>query len=199
MGFDFFGNRARGDINRANRQATAALDRGYGEQSQAYEQAQGMFDPFIAEGRQGADMYNALMGLRGADAAGTAYNTLAELPAFSGQLALDSNAVLRNLNARGMGAGGTAAIAGQRVLQENIGNWMDRYRDQGRQGFEATNQGAGVRMTRGDNAMGFGATRANQRIQYGNALAGTRNAGLNNYIALIGAAGRAAAAAKGGG
>lgn len=188
MGFDFFGNRARSDINRANKQATASLDRGYGEQSQRYDQAAGMFDPFVAQGRAAGDFYNNALGLGGADAQNQAITTLTGNPLFQGQLGQESNALMRNLNARGMGAGGTAAMAGQRVFQQTADNWLDRYRDQGRQGFEATNQQANVRMGQGDNAMGFAGTRANQGIQYGNALAQSRNTGLNNLMNIAGTA-----------
>lgn len=187
-GFDFTGSKARSDMRRANKQATGALAEGYGQQSQRYDQAYGLYDPYAAEGRQGAEMYNALLGLRGGDAAQSSYDTLAGLPAFSGKFAQESNAVLRNMNARGQGAGGAAALAGERVLQQNIGNWLDRYRDAGRQGYEATGQQAGIRMNQGDNAMGYGATRANQAIGYGNAMAGTRNAGLNNLLNIAGTA-----------
>jgi hypothetical protein len=85
-----------------------------------------------------------------------------------------------------MGAGGTAAMAGQRVFQQTAGNWLDRYRDAGQQGFQATGQQAGIRSAQGDNAMGYGATRAGQAVNYGNALSQTRNAGLNNLLAIGG-------------
>ncbi len=185
---NFFGGDSRRDLAKANKTATGFLDRGYNDQAQRYDQAAGMYDPYISEGRQGSEMYNALLGLRGGDAAQGAYDSLAANPAFSGKFAQDSNAVLRSMNARGQGAGGAAALAGERVLQQNIGNWLDRYRDAGRQGFEATNQGANIRMGQGDNAYGYGATRANQAIGYGNALASTRNAGLNNLLGLAGTA-----------
>lgn len=194
---DFTGRSAQRDIRRADRQATSALTDGFNQQSQRYDQAAGMFDPFVQEGRQGSEMYNALIGLRGGDAANTAYGTLSSLPAFQGQLAQDSNALLRNLNARGMGGGGTAAMAGQRVLQQSVGNWLDRFQQAGQQGFQASNALAGTRMAQGDNAMGFGATRANQAVGLGNAMAGTRNTALNNLIGLAGAGANIASTAMG--
>lgn len=187
---DFLGKSARRDLASANKKATSALEQGYGQQTQRYNQAAWLYDPYVSEGRAGSQMYNALLGLGGADEAQSAYDTLADLPAFQGELASDSNALLRNLNARGMGAGGTSAIAGQRVLQENIGNWLNRYRDAGAQGYQATNALAGVRASQGDNAMGYGATRAGQAVNYGNALAQSRNTGVNNLIGLLGAGGQ---------
>jgi hypothetical protein len=186
MGFDFFGNKARKDMSRANAQATAALSEGYGQQTAAYDQAAGMYDPYIASGGKASGMYDDFLGLNGQGNALEAYTNLASNPAFSGKLAQDSNAVARNLNARGMGAGGTAALAGERVLQQNIGNWLDRYATAGRQGFEATGAKSNITMGKGDNAMGYGATRAGQAVNYGNALSQTRNAGLNNLLAIGG-------------
>lgn len=188
---NFFGSSAQADIRKANKQATNALETGYGQQTQFYDQAAGLYNPYVTEGRNASTRYNDLLGLNGAGAAGTAYSDLASLPAFQGQLASDSNAVLKNLNARGMGGGGTAAMAGQRVFQQNIGNWLDRYAQAGRDGFQATNSLANVRQTQGDNAMGYGATRANQATQYGNAMAQSRNIGINNLIGLVGAVGNA--------
>lgn len=193
---NFFGDDSRKDLAKADKKATGFLDRGYNQQTQRYDQAAGMYDPYVSEGRAASTRYNSLLGLNGADAATGAYDDLASLPMFQGQLATESNALARNLNARGMGGGGTAALAGQRVFQQTAGNWLDRYRDAGRQGFEATNQGANIRMGQGDAAMGYGATRANQAIGYGNALSQTRSAGLNNLVGLIGAAGKAATAFK---
>jgi hypothetical protein len=186
MGFDFFGNKARKDMSRANAQATAALSEGYGQQTAAYDQAFDMFSPYAQQGQKANDFYTNALGLGGQEAQGQAIGTLTSNPLFQGQLGQESNALSRQLNARGMGAGGTAAMAGQRVFQQTAGNWLDRYRDAGRQGFEATNQQGNIRMGQGDNAMGYGATRAGQAVNYGNALSQTRNAGLNNLLNVAG-------------
>lgn len=171
---------------RANAQATQALSEGYGQQQQRYDQAFDMFTPFAQQGRAANDFYTNALGLGGQEAQSQAIGTLTSNPLFSGQLAQDSNALSRQLNARGMGAGGTAAMAGARVFQQTAGNWLDRYRDAGRQGFEAAGQQGNIRMGQGDAAYGYGATRANQAIGYGNALSQTRNAGLNNLLGIAG-------------
>jgi hypothetical protein len=186
MGFDFFGNKARKDIANANNQANAALSEGYGQQTAAYDEAGAMYDPYIASGRKSSGMYDDFLGVNGQGNALEAYTNLAANPAFSGKLAQDSNAVAKNLNARGMGAGGTAALAGERVFQSNIGNWLDRYRDAGRDGFSATGAKSNIVMGKGDAAYGYAGTRANQAVGYGNALSQTRNAGLNNLLNVAG-------------
>jgi hypothetical protein len=186
MGFDFFGSKARSDVRKANKSANAALADGYGQQTQRYDQAFDMFSPYAQQGRAANDFYTNALGLGGQDAQNQAISTLTGNPLFQGQLGQESNALMRNLNARGMGGGGTAAMAGQRVFQQTAGNWLDRYRDAGQQGFQAASQQGNIRMGQGDNAMGYGATRANQAIGYGNAMAGTRNAGMNNLMGLAG-------------
>jgi hypothetical protein len=186
MGFDFFGNKARKDIQNANNQANAALSEGYGQQQQRYDQAFDMYSPYAQQGQKANDFYTNALGLGGQEAQGQAIGTLTSNPLFSGQLAQDSNALSRQLNARGMGAGGTAAMAGQRVFQQTAANWLDRYRDAGQQGFQATGQQAGIRTAQGDNAYGYAGTRANQAVGYGNALSQTRNAGLNNLLNVAG-------------
>lgn len=194
MGFfdSFTGGSQRRDIAKADKRATSMLERGYGQQQQAYDAAGDYIEPYAADGRRAADTYNAFLGLKGQDAAQGAYDNLAALPAFQGQLAAGSNAILKNMNARGAGAGGSAAIAGQRVLQENIGNWMDRYRSQGQQGFEAAGMQADLSTARGDNAYGYGATRAGQAINRGNAMAEARTTGINNILNLAGTVANAA-------
>jgi hypothetical protein len=193
MGFfsSFTGSAQRKDTRNANAQATNALSKGYADSQGYYNRASASYDPFVSSGGKANDTYNALLGLNGAEARGTAQNMITSDPMFQGGLAQDSNALLRNLNARGQGGGGQAQLAGQRVLQQNYGNWMDRFRDAGRDGFQATGAKANVLAAQGDNAYGYGATRAGQAINYGNALAGTRSIGVNNLLNLAGTAAKA--------
>ena len=98
----------------------------------------------------------------------------------------ESNALAKLLNARGASGGGLANIAAQRVFQQSAGNWLDRYRDAGQQGFQATNAQANIRAGQGDAAYGYGATKAGNAINYGNALAETRGIGVNNLLNIVG-------------
>lgn len=187
MGFfgSFFGSDQRRDISNANKKATQQLEQGYGQQQQRYDQAYNMYDPYVQQGTQANTMYNNALGINGADAQMSAYNTINQNPLFQNKLNQDNNAAMRYLNARG-NSGGAADLAAARVFNENIGNWLDRYNNAGQRGLVATQQGANVRMGQGDNAMGYGATRANQSINYGNALASSRNIGINNLMDLGG-------------
>lgn len=188
MGFfgDFFGSSARRDIRNSNKKANAALDAGYGQQQGYYNQAAGQFSPYAQQGGAANTFYGNALGLNGADAQAGSIDTLTNNPLFQGQLANDSNALMRSLNARGQSGGGLANIAAQRVFQQTAGDWLNRYRDAGQQGFQAAGQIAGVRMGQGDNAMGYGATKAGNAINYGNAMASARNIGVNNLMGAIG-------------
>lgn len=192
------GSTQRKDIRAAQAQANQYLDTGYNKSQGYYDQAAGLFDTYAQQGQQGGNFYNSLMGLNGADARSQAQATITSDPLWSGKFAQDSNAMLANMNARGDGAGGNALVAGQRVLFDNYSNMLDRYRDMGRQGFEATGAQAGIRTGQGDNAYGYGATKAANALNTGNAIAGTRGIGVNNLMGLLGTGLKAYTAGMGG-
>lgn len=181
------GSSQRKDLRVAQTNANAALDKGYADSMARYDQAAGLYDPYAQQGRQANDFYYNALGLNGAEAQTGAVDTLTSNPLFQGQLGQESNALAKLLNARGASGGGLANIAAQRVFQQSAGNWLDRYRDAGQQGFQATNAQANIRAGQGDAAYGYGATKAGNQINFGNALAETRNVGVNNLIGLIGA------------
>lgn len=199
MGFfdAFTGASQKKTLAAADRKATAALDQGYGQTQGYYNQAASAYDPYVQQGTKASGMYNDLLGLNGADARSAAQGVITSDPLFQGGLAADSNALLRQLNARGQSAGGLSAIAGQRVLQQNYGNWLDRYNQAGQQGLQATGAQSGVRMAQGDNAFNYGATKAGQAINYGNARAEAQGIGVNNLFNLAGTGIRAYAAMNG--
>lgn len=199
MGFfsDFTGSSARSDLKKANKQATADLTSGYNASQGYYDQAASSYDPYVSTGTQANQAYADLLGLNGTDARDTAQGVITSDPLWSGKLGEDTNAVLKNLNARGMGASGAAALAGQRVLAQDYGSVLDRYMNLGNQGLTATGQKAGVLTGQGDNAYGFGATKANQDLGYGNAVAQTRNTGINNVLAVLGTGAKAIGAYNG--
>jgi len=182
-----FGSDQRKDIKQANKQATGQLAEGYGQQQQRYDQAYDIYDPYAKQGQAANAFYGNALGLNGADAQNQSIQTLTSNPLFQGQLGQDSNALARMLNARGQSGGGLANMAAQRVFQQTAGNWLDRYRDQGEQGLQVAGDQSRLRAAQGDNAMGYGATRAGQAVNYGNAMAQSRNIGINNLTGLLGA------------
>lgn len=102
-----------------------------------------------------------------------------------------SNALLRQLNARGNTYGGKAALAGARVGRENYEGWLNRLMGQGQQGGQYAGQQASIRMGQGDLDFGYGATKAGQEINFGNAMAQNRNTGINNLLNIAGTATKA--------
>lgn len=185
--FDFLtGADQRRDISSANKRSNRLLAEGAAQQGQYFDQAADLYNPYVSQGANANAFYNDALGLNGDEARSTAVNTLASNPLFQGQLATDSNAIARQLNARGQSGGGLANIAAQRVFQGNALNFLDRYRDAGQQGLQATGALSGVRQAQGDNAYGYAATRAGNAINYGNALAQTRTTGINNLTNLLG-------------
>lgn len=184
--FSLTGGSQRSDIRRSTAQANSMIDQGFNESQGYYDQAAGLYDPYTQQGGKAATMYADLLGINGGDARSEAQGVLTSDPLFQGGLAQDSNALLKQLNARGQSGGGLANIAAQRVLQQNYGSWLDRYNQAGQQGFQATNALAGVRAAQGDNAYGAAATKAGLALGKGNALASTRNTGINNLMGAIG-------------
>jgi len=184
----FWGSDQRKDLQRANAEATQHLETGYNNARDDYTSAEGYYSPYAESGTKANQFYSDALGLNGDAARSTAIGTLTSNPLFQGQLGQDSNAMARLLNAQGASGGGKAQLAAQRVFQQNAGNWLDRYANQGAQGLTATNAMAGLRQARGDLSYGYGATRAGQAINMGNAMASSRNVGLNNLFKLGGLA-----------
>jgi len=195
---DFLGKSQQKDLQRAKQQSDAALKEGYDSAHSDYTTAEGYYSPYAQSGQQANQFYNDALGLNGDAARGTAINTLTSNPLFQGQLGQESNAMARMLNAQGASGGGKAQLAAQRVFQQNAGNWLDRYANQGAQGLQATNAMAGMRQGRGDLAMNYGATRAGNDISYGNAMSAARGIGVNNLLGLGGLALKAATPGLGG-
>lgn len=189
MGFfgSLFGSDQRRDITNANKKANAALDSGYQSQQGYYDKAASAYDPYVQTGQQANTFYANALGLNGDAARSAAQGTITSDPLWSGKFALDSNNVLKNMNARGLGASGAAALAGQRVLTEDYGNALDRYANLGTQGLQATGAQSNVWQGQGNNAWNYGTTKAGNDINYGNALASARNIGPNNVLGILGA------------
>jgi hypothetical protein len=180
----FFGRDQKKDLQAAKGQADAALAQGYNSAYGDYTNAMQSFDPYVQSGQQANTFYNDALGLNGDTARGTAVDTLTSNPLFQGQLGQESNAMSRVLNAQGASGGGKAQLAAQRVFQQNAGSWLDRYANQGAQGLQATGAQAGMTAARGDLSYGYGATRAGNEVNYGNAMAANRSTGINNLMGV---------------
>lgn len=164
MGFwsDFTGKSARKDLQRGTAAAMDHLDTGAAnarsDLSWGYQTARADIDPYIQSGQQGHQMYSDLMGLNGEAPRGAAQALYESDEGFMGQLGESQNAMLRNMNARGLSGSGAGALAGARVARQGYESYLDRVRNMSTQGQQLASQGASM-------AYGYGNDQAN--LQYG--------------------------------
>jgi hypothetical protein len=173
-------------LERANAQATGQVNQGFDQGDARYAEAEGMFAPYAQGGQQGQKLYDDLLGINGPQAQQAAQQIYAGDQYEQNALNQNGNAMLRYQNARGNAGGGATALAGARVAQEGYRSWRDLFRGRGQQGQEATNAMAGIRAQRGDMAIGRGTTLAGNSVNFGNAMADSRNTPWRN---IAGAAG----------
>lgn len=189
----FFGGDQRKDLRQANAQATAALDKGYGEAQGFNEQAYGELEPYAQRGEAGAAAYSDALGLGTPEGRAKAQASYFDDPAMQAVLGQESNALLRRFNAGGNATGGgKLALAGTRVGLEGYNKYLDRLSGIGTQGAQISTQQAGIRQGQGDLAMGLGQTKAGQSINFGNAMSASRNVGVNNLLGALGVGVKAA-------
>ncbi len=194
MGFlsSFFGGDQRKDIRNASKQANAYLDEGYGSAQGYNEQAYNELEPWATEGLAANRTYQQAIGLGTPEERATAQARYFDDPAMQDVLGQQTNALLRKFNASGSGTGGgRLALAGARVGLENYGGWLNRLQGLGAQGGQYATGQAGIRQGQADTAWGYGATKAGNAINTGNAVAGTRNVGINNLLGAVGTAAKA--------
>lgn len=190
MGFlgSLFGSDQRKDLKRAKAASDRELQSGYDEGNAYYNQAFDILDPFVSGGVKGNAMYEQAIGLGTPEERSAAQNTYFSDPVFQQITNQNNNAMLRYLNSRGEAGGGKAALAGTRVAYEGYNSWLDRLKNQGAQAGQYASQQSGIRTGQGDMRYGLGLTKAGQETNFGNAMAASRNIGLNNLLNIAGTA-----------
>lgn len=205
MGFwdDFTGKSQRKDLAKANKKSEAALGQGYKDAQGYYGKAYDEFSPYVQAGQQGMadnNIYRQAIGLGTPEERAAAQERYFSDPAYQRMNDINQNAMMRYQNARGSVGGGKAALAGARVANEGYQGWLDRTRDVGQNamqtGFNAATGRSNVRAGQGELAWGYGATKAGNAVNYGNAMAESRGILTNN---LLNVAGTVAKAMAGGG
>lgn len=198
----FFGKTQQRDLANANAQATGYINE-YGDKSRsAYQagadKASGYYDPWAASGRRGQNAYDASLGLNGAGGAQSAlsiYKT-ARNPYFDYESDVAQQGMDRAANARGALNTGTNALAVARARMgmgyQDYNNWQNQLRGVGQQGFQADQARSNIAQQAGqyaaDSYSGQGQQFAGNAINYGNALAASRNTGINNLMGIGGMA-----------
>jgi len=169
---DLLGKSQKKAAAKTSAQAKADLKSGY-------KKARTELAPMAERGAADDAFYRGLLGLDGADARSEAQGVITSDPLWTGELGQNQNAMLRHLNARGSSGSGRALLAGQRVLAQQYGNWMDRYRQRSVEGRQAQANLANLEY-------GYGASKAGQTIQGGNAFIQAANSGVNNILGIAG-------------
>lgn len=182
----FFGSTQRKDLAAAQGQANTAIDQGLQQGTASYRAGQARFDPYAQGGAQG---WNALLnatGVNGADAQRGFIDNYVDDPTQ----ALSQQAVARQMAARGLTDSGASRLAAARVWQEGYNNNLNRLTQIGQQGQQAAGSQAQFDQGIGDMEFGTGQLKANNAINYGNALAQSRGIGINNLLNVAGTAAR---------
>lgn len=194
----FFGSLTGSDQRRETKRAKVAsdkaLDTGFNNATGFYNQASDIQQPYVDQGRAGFAAYNQAIGLGTPEQRAAVQDTYFNDPAQQAVLGQQSNALLRNLNSRGLSGGGTAAAAGARVGLEGYNGWLNRLQGVGTQGQQAATTQSNIKLGQGDLGFNYGATKAGNEINYGNAQAANRGILGNNLLNLAGTAAKAFAA-----
>ncbi len=191
---DLTGATARKQLKGAKKASDAALKEGFDTAITRYDQGYSELEPYATSGTAANTRYNQLLGLGTAEERAAGQQTYLDDPIFSSVLNQQSNALLRQQNARGATYGGQTVQMGGRLGMEAYQGYLDRLRGQGDQGFQATGARSNIRLGQGDAAWNYGATKAGSAINYGNARAAASNTLTNNLLNIAGTAAKAYAA-----
>jgi hypothetical protein len=191
---DITGSTARRHLKASKKQADAALKEGFDTAMVRYDEGYDEYEPYATSGTEANTRYNQLLGLGTPEERAAGQQTYLSDPIFGAILNQQSNALLRQQNARGATYGGQTVQMGGRLGLEAYQGYLDRLRGQGDRGFQATGARSNIRLGQGDAAWNYGATRAGQSINYGNARAQASNTLTNNLLNLAGTAAKAYAA-----
>jgi hypothetical protein len=198
MGFfkELFGNwgggKSRDDLARGRALAMGEIDAGKSGALDEYGQAEGYFDQYLGDyakgGRQGYDAYLATLGL-----GDPALRDKITAGYFSDPT---NNAIMDRLTNQTLRSriGNVTSGATQRSLTgamlDRWGQFQDRLRGVGEGGAQISGAiaggRAGVRTGMGDIRFGAGQQRAGLETSYSNAIAASRNTGINNLFKIAG-------------
>lgn len=186
----FFGSDQRRDIRRAKTASDALLTEGLDAARSGYTSATDRLDPYATSGNAANAMYARAIGLEGRPAQEDVVANFMADPFRAENERLANENLVRQFGARGMANSGAFASAAARGNLErgsvDWNQWLDRISGVSTQGANIAGQQAGLDVGRGDLEWNAANTRAGNEINYGNAMASSRNIGINN---ILGAAG----------
>ncbi len=150
----------------------------------AYQQGQQRLDPYSQGGGQAFNAMLSAQGLNGQDAQQEYFNNYMSSPAIDSSM----RAVNRAMAAKGLSNSGAANLAAARVWQDDYNTNQNRMIQLGQQGQTAATGQATFDQGIGDMRFGTGQLKANNAVNLGNAMAQSRNVGINNLMSLGGMA-----------
>lgn len=137
-------------------------------------------------------MYGRYLGLEGQDAQQEAVGNFMADPFRAENERLANENLVRQFGSRGMAGSGAFASAAARGNLErgsvDYNSYLDRLAGVSTQGANVAGQQAGLDVGRGDLEWNVANTRAGNEINYGNAMASSRNIATNNLLGLAGTA-----------
>jgi hypothetical protein len=147
-------------------------------------------------------MYADAIGLNGQPAQQTVVDNFMADPFREDNGRLADDAMLRTFTARGMGDSGASRLAVARGNLErgsaDWNKWLDRIMGRSSEGLQAAGAQSTLDAGLGAQEFGLGTTRAGNEITFGNAMAASRNIGINNLLGAAGTAVRAVTPGWGG-
>ena len=167
----------------ANTNAKGYLDTGY-------DTAKGYIDPIIQSGQAGGKLYQDTLGINGDAARTAAQGNYLNDKILQSQLDQNLKQSGRVANAGGNFNSGAAALAANRVMLDNYGNWQNRLQGEEGRGDQAAGMGANLATNNAAQQAareeGYGSAMAGSAIGRGAALSANDNTGINNLIKIGG-------------
>lgn len=150
------------------------------------------FDPYAESGIKADEMLSNAIGLNGQPAYQGVVDNFMGDPFRAANEATATESLKRHFNSTAGSRGGTALLASARASEErgstDWNNWLDRLTGAKGSGLQVAGAQAGIDTGMGDNAFELGQQKASNSINYGNAMAGSRNIGINNLLGVAGTA-----------
>lgn len=198
MGFlsSFTGSQQRKDARSTAKKSMAELASGYGLAKPAmlsgYQTASATLKPFLEGGTRANQLYYDTLGLNGLGARDTAQQIYLSDPVLAAIRTEDLKRQGRADNAAGRFNSGIGAKADAAIRLANYGGWQDRLKSESDRAGQFAGQQANLDYGYGGDLAnleyGYGQQRAGIKTNEGNAVAASRNVGINNLIGLAGTA-----------
>lgn len=200
---DLTGSKARGDLQQSYADSSRMLDQGYNEArglgEQYYGKAQGYLDPYSQSGVNANRTIGNALGINGRDAQAQYYRDFQTDPGFQSSVDYGMRGLDRSAAARGGLYSGAQLKAlqgyGQTRMNDAYNTRMNHLMQYGQQGQQAAGAQAGIASQFGGDLMnlryGYGQQGAQNRINFGNAMAENRGTLMKNLLGMGGVVAKA--------